>query len=108
MKTFKQFNEGLGRAGLGALKAIGRFGAKNPKNFAITMAGTGLVGQKVVKPVVTKLANALNPTPKTPEVEKYPMKNGVILPKQSDETLVDFLKRQKRQKEKVDRDTNKY
>ena len=61
----KNLDEALGRAGLGALKAIGRFGAKSPKNFAITMAGTGLVGQKVVKPVVTKLANALNPTPKT-------------------------------------------
>ena len=45
---------------MGALKAIGRFGAKNPTNFAITMAGTGLVGDKVVKPVVTKLANVLN------------------------------------------------
>ena len=56
----KNLDEGLGRAGLGALKAIGRFGAKNPTNFAITMAGTGLVGQKVVKPVVTKLANVLN------------------------------------------------
>ena len=52
----KNLNERLG----GALKAIGRFGAKNPTNFAITMAGTGLVGQKVVKPVVTKLANVLN------------------------------------------------
>ena len=56
----KTLDEGLGRAGLGALKAIGKFGAKNPTNFAITMAGTGLVGQKVVKPVVTKLANVLN------------------------------------------------
>ena len=93
---------------MGALKAIGRFGAKNPKNFAITMAGTGLVGQKVVKPVVTKLANALNPTPKTPEVEKYPIKNGVILPRQSDESLVDFMKRQKKQKEQVDKNMNQY
>ena len=47
MKTFKQFNEGLGRAGLGALKAIGRFGAKNPKNLAITLGTTALVAPKV-------------------------------------------------------------
>ena len=93
------------KAGLGAMKAIGKFGAKNPKNFAITMAGTGLVGQKVVKPVVTKLANALNPTPKPPEVEQYPITNGVILPRQSDESLVDYLKRQKKQKEQVDRNS---
>ena len=93
------------KTGLSALKSIGKFGAKSPKNFAITMAGTGLVGQKVVKPVVTKLANALNPTPKPPKVEQYPITNGVILPRQSDESLVDFLKRQKKQKEQIDRNS---
>jgi len=64
------------KTGLSALKAIGKFGAKSPTNFGITMAGTGLVGDKVVKPVVTKLANALN-TPKNNTSNFNPLGNFI-------------------------------
>ena len=81
------------KTGLSALKSIGKFGAKNPKNFAITMAGTGLVGDKVVKPVVTKLANVLN-TPKKTKYRTYENpSDGSIPGRYSDETITDYKKR---------------
>ena len=39
------------KAGLGAMKAIGRFGAKNPRNLAITLGTTAALA-----PTVGKLA----------------------------------------------------
>ena len=84
-------------AGVKGLKAIGRFGAKSPKNFAITMAGTGLVGQTAVKPIAQTLAKVTAPKVQTPVVtptvtpEAQP---GDGIPgRRSDESLADYYKR---------------
>ena len=84
-------------AGVKGLKAIGRFGAKSPKNFAITMAGTGLVGQTAVKPIAQTLAKVTAPKVQTPVVtptvtpEAQP---GDGIPgRKPNESLADYYKR---------------
>ena len=83
-------------AGVKGLKAIGRFGAKSPKNFAITMAGTGLVGQTVVKPIAKTLGKMTAPKVQTPvvtpnEIEAQP---GDGIPgRKPNESLADYYKR---------------
>ena len=98
MKTFKQFNEGLVGAGL---KALG-------KTKLIDIAKVGIGGYAVKKGLDflgSFNKDSKREEPKPPKVEQYPITNGVILPRQSDESLVDFLKRQKKQKEQIDRNS---
>ena len=78
-------------------KAIGRFGAKNPKNFAITMGGAGVVGQTAVKPIAQTLGKVTAPKVQTPNVtpnitpEAQP---GEGIPgRKPGESLLDYKKR---------------
>ena len=88
------------------LKAIGRFGAKSPKNFAITMAGTGLVGQTAVKPIVQTLAKVTAPKVETPKVQTstddIQVGSGIEQRKKG-ESLMDYYKRRKNNLETQDR-----
>ena len=88
------------------LKAIGRFGAKSPKNFAITMAGTGLVGQTAVKPIAQTLAKVTSPKVETPKVQTSTNDVQVgsgIDARQPGESLLDYAKRRKKSLETQDR-----
>ena len=77
------------------LKAIGRFGAKSPGNFAATLGGAGLVGQTVVKPIAKTLGKITAPKVQTPNVsiEKEAQPGDGIPGRRSDESLADYYKR---------------
>ena len=98
-------------AGVKGLKAIGRFGAKSPKNFAITMAGTGLVGQTAVKPIAQTLAKVTAPKVETPKVQTptndIQVGSGIDA-RQPGESLLDYAKRRKKSLETQDRKLGNY
>ena len=78
------------------LKAIGRFGAKSPGNFAATLGGAGLVGQTVVKPIAQTLGKITAPKVQTPVVtpiEKEAQPGEGIPGRKPNESLSDYYKR---------------
>ena len=87
-------------------KAIGRFGAKNPVNFAATLGGAGVVGQTVVKPVAQTLGKITAPKVQTPKVQTSTNDIQVgsgIDARQPGESLLDYAKRRKKSLETQDR-----
>ena len=88
------------------LKAIGRFGAKNPVNFAATLGGAGVVGQTVVKPIAQTLGKMTAPKVETPKVQTSTNDIQVgsgIDARQPGESLLDYAKRRKKSLETQDR-----
>ena len=93
------------------LKAIGRFGAKNPVNFAATLGGAGVVGQTVVKPVAQTLGKMTAPKVETPKVQTSTNDVQVgsgIDARQPGESLLDYAKRRKKSLETQDRKLGNY
>jgi len=87
-------------------KAIGRFGAKNPVNFAATLGGAGVVGQTVVKPIAQSLGKMTAPKVETPKVQTSTNDIQVgsgIDARQPGESLLDYAKRRKKSLETQDR-----
>ena len=94
---------------MGALKAIGRFGAKSPTNLAITLGTTALVAPKVgelaykAKETISNktktIGNVFNNDNKSKKDTKTKYKkyenpdDGSIPGRYSDETLTDYKKR---------------
>ena len=88
------------------LKAIGRFGAKNPVNFAATLGGAGVVGQTVVKPIAQTLGKMTAPKVETPKVQTSTNDIQVgsgIEQRKKGESLMDYYKRRKNNLETQDR-----
>ena len=94
------------RTAVKGLKAIGRFGAKSPKNFAITMGGAGVVGQTVGKPIAQTLGKITAPKVQTPKVQTstndVQVGSGIDARKPG-ESLLDYAKRRKKSLETQDR-----
>ena len=83
------------RTAMKVAKAVGKFGAKSPTNFAATLGGAGVVGQTVVKPVAQTLGKITAPKVQTPNVsiEKEAQPGDAIPGRRSDESLADYYKR---------------
>ena len=87
-------------------KAIGRFGAKNPVNFAATLGGAGVVGQTAVKPIAQTLGKITAPKVETPKVQTSTNDIQVgsgIDARQPGESVLDYAKRRKKSLETQDR-----
>ena len=87
-------------------KAIGRFGAKSPTNFAATLGGAGVVGQTVVKPIAQSLGKMTAPKVETPKVQTSTNDIQVgsgIEQRKKGESLMDYYKRRKNSLETQDK-----
>ena len=94
------------RTAMKVAKAVGKFGAKNPKNFAITMGGAGVVGQTAVKPIAQTLGKITAPKVETPKVQTSTNDIQVgsgIDARQPGESVLDYAKRRKKSLETQDR-----
>ena len=82
-------------AAVKGLKAVGKFGAKGLPQFGATLAGAGVVGQTVVKPIAKTLGKMTAPKVQTPNVsiEKEAQPGDGIPGRRSDESLADYYKR---------------
>jgi hypothetical protein len=94
------------RTAMKVAKAVGKFGAKSPTNFAATLGGAGVVGQTVVKPVAQTLGKMTAPKVETPKVQTSTNDVQVgsgIDARQPGESLLDYAKRRKKSLETQDR-----
>ena len=94
------------RTAMKVAKAVGKFGAKNPVNFAATLGGAGVVGQTVVKPIAQTLGKMTAPKVETPKVQTSTNDIQVgsgIDARQPGESLLDYAKRRKKSLETQDK-----
>ena len=82
-------------AAVKGFKAVGRFGAKGLPQFGATLAGAGVVGQTVVKPIAKTLGKMTAPKVQTPNVsiEKEAQPGDGIPGRKAGESLIDYYNR---------------